>query len=478
MPVIRNFYFFLKIAIFATAFVASQTGLSVSSGQKQYEELLKRTPLLKDPQLTSYIENLGAQVVSVSEMADEKFIFSLLDDPALNAFATADNYVYINRGLLNYVSNEAQLVSVIAHEVAHVTRGHINKQSTSGAATQILSTVAAVLANSNEVYEAGMAYGNSKVRSMGRNHELEADQSGAEYMARLGYDVDQMISMLSIMKDFETLQKDQAKRKGAIRPTYHGVFASHPRNDARLRAVVSRAKNLTIDSTRGNGAEKYRALTQNLIWGENFLAKDTPKERFSDLTWRVRFDYPKGWVHSRGPTPIATTGREPDGQSTLSMSRLARTAQTPEEYLYNQLNISEIQNGEEIAPSQLKGFTGLIPRFDEITKQRSIIRVAVIYYKLSAYVFEGATNEGADFDEQDKLLLQAINTFRPITRAEIEGQRPQRIHYVKATSNTTFDGLAKAFSLSKNDVDTLRVINGLYPAGEPLAGDIVKVFRQ
>ena len=159
MPVIRNFYFFLKIAIFATAFVASQTGLSVSSGQKQYEELLKRTPLLKDPQLTSYIENLGAQVVSVSEMADEKFIFSLLDDPALNAFATADNYVYINRGLLNYVSNEAQLVSVIAHEVAHVTRGHINKQSTSGAATQILSTVAAVLANSNEVYEAGMAYG-------------------------------------------------------------------------------------------------------------------------------------------------------------------------------------------------------------------------------------------------------------------------------------------------------------------------------
>ena len=97
---------------------------------------------------------------------------------------------------------------------------------------------------------------------------------------------------------------------------------------------------------------------------------------------------------------------------------------------------------------------------------------------MSAYVFEGKTDDGTDFLEQDKLFLQAINTFRPISQAEIAGQRPQRIHYVKATSNTTFDGLAKAFSLSKNDVDTLRVINGLYPSGEPQAGEIVKVFRQ
>ena len=147
MSVIRTFIFFLKITSFATVVMASQTGLSASKGQKQYEELLKRTPLFKNAELTSYIESLGAQVVSVSEMAGEKFIFSLLDDPALNAFATADNFVYINRGLLNYVSNEAQLVSVIAHEVAHVTRGHINKQVKSGTATQVLSTVAAMLAN-------------------------------------------------------------------------------------------------------------------------------------------------------------------------------------------------------------------------------------------------------------------------------------------------------------------------------------------
>ena len=128
------------------------------SGAEIYQETLKRTQLFKDPVLTAYIEDLGRKVVAVSEMAGEKFIFTLLDSPDLNAFATADNYVYVNRGLLNYVSNEAQLVSVIAHEVAHVTRKHVNQQSSSATATKVISTIAAVLANSDEVYSLSLIH--------------------------------------------------------------------------------------------------------------------------------------------------------------------------------------------------------------------------------------------------------------------------------------------------------------------------------
>ncbi len=104
--------------------------------------------------------------------------------------------------------------------------------------------------------------------------------------------------------------------------------------------------------------------------------------------------------------------------------------------------------------------------------------MAVIYYKLYAYVFRGEVVDGDNFVEQDALFMDAIKTFRPISRAEIAGQKPQRVHYIRATGNTTFSGLAKAFGLSKKDVDILRVINGLYPAGEPSAGDIIKVFKQ
>ena len=521
------------------ACLATPLAVAAPSGAEIYEETLKRTPLFKDPILTAYIEDLGRQVVAVSEMAGEEFTFTLLDSPDLNAFATADNYVYVNRGLLNYVSNEAQLVSVIAHEVAHITRKHVNQQSSSATATKVISTIAAVLANSDEVYSAGMAYGNSKIRSLGRRHELEADGSGAEYMAKLGYDVDEMLAMLSIMKDFEILQKNQARAKGAVRPTYHGVFASHPRNDARLRAVVSRAKSLSSDVQRDDGAAAYRKLTQGLVWGENFLAKENPAERYSNMAWRVRFDLPEGWTQASGTAPVVVVGSQPEGLATLSMQRLARTAQSPEEFLYNQMNVAAVESGEAIAPARLKGFSGILKEpsaslnkepsaslnekplaslneepsaslnekpsaslnkepsasLNEKPNEKPLassnknpaatppsttksVRVAVIYYKLYAYVFRGEVVDGDNFVEQDALFMDAIKTFRPISRAEIAGQKPQRVHYIRATGNTTFSGLAKAFGLSKKDVDILRVINGLYPAGEPSAGDIIKVFKQ
>ena len=545
------------------ACLATPLAVAAPSGAEIYEETLKRTPLFKDPILTAYIEDLGRQVVAVSEMAGEEFTFTLLDSPDLNAFATADNYVYVNRGLLNYVSNEAQLVSVVAEAVTHITRKHVNQQSSSATATKVILTIAAVLANSDEVYSAGMAYGNSKIRSLGRRHELEADGSGAEYMAKLGYDVDEMLAMLSIMKDFEILQKNQARAKGAVRPTYHGVFASHPRNDARLRAVVSRAKSLSSDVQRDDGAAAYRKLTQGLVWGENFLAKENPAERYSNMAWRVRFDLPEGWTQASGTAPVVVVGSQPEGLATLSMQRLARTAQSPEEFLYNQMNVAAVESGEAIAPARLKGFSGILKEpsaslnkepsaspnekpsaslneepsaslnekpLASLNKEPSAsinekpsaslneepsaslnkepsaslnkkpnekplassnknpaatppsttksVRVAVIYYKLYAYVFRGEVVDGDNFVEQDALFMDAIKTFRPISRAEIAGQKPQRVHYIRATGNTTFSGLAKAFGLSKKDVDILRVINGLYPAGEPSAGDIIKVFKQ
>ena len=455
----------------------SVASFGAPSGEEIYEETLKNTPIFNDPELIAYINKLGREIVAVSEMADEKFTFTLLDSPELNAFATADNYVYVNRGLLNYVSNEAQLASVIAHEVAHVTCDHVKERFSKGTSNQVLSTLIYILSGSGDAAEAAMAYGQANVRSFGRRQELEADEVGAEYMAKLGYDVNEMLSMLSIMKDFETLQKEQAKSRGAIRPTYHGVFASHPRNDARLRAVVSKASKLTTGAPKSNGAVQYRELTQDLIWGNNFLAKKTPAGRYSNMRWRVRFDLPEGWTKTAGVAPIVVMGESPEKKASLSMTRLGRTAQSPEEYLFNQLKVTEVAEGENISPARLNGFTGKLKETGEDNKENTV-RVAVIFYKLHAYLFRGEVSNPDDFANFDKLFMEAISTFRTISQAEIDGQQPQKVHYIKATGNTTFDGLAQYFNLKRSDVAILRVINGLYPAGEPKAGQVIKVFKR
>lgn len=457
-----------------TALLLAPATQGATTGADIYKEVVQTTPIYKDEKLQAYIEKLGEEIISVSEMAGEKFIFTLLDSPDLNAFATRDNYIYVNRGLLNYVSNEAELVSVLAHEVGHITRDHVTGQEGQATGAQILSTIAAVLSGSNEVYEAGMAYANSIIRGHGRRNELEADEAGAKYMAKLGYAPSEMISMLSMMKDYEALQKKRAKSKGASKQTYHGIFSTHPRNDSRLRTVVSRANAFKAEESRDNGEAVYRSLTQGLIWGENFLAKEKKPERFSDMRLRVRFDFPKDWVQDSNNNKVLAIGAAEDKSARLSLQAIARTSQSPEEYLYNYLNVPQLKDSKTIAPARLKGFSGILPGKDGATDAR----IALIYYKLNAYVFTGEVEEQSSFDEMDKLFIAAINTFRPISSREIQGQKPQTIHYVKATSATTFEGLAKALALSSTDIDDLRIINGYYPSGEPKAGEWIKIFKR
>jgi predicted Zn-dependent protease len=453
---------------------SSWVSAAAITGEDIYKEVLSATPVYTDPELTAYIEKLGREIVSVSEMAGREFTFTLLDSPDLNAFATRGNYVYINRGLLNYVSNEAQLVSVMAHEVAHITRNHVTGAEGKATGAQILATLAAVFSGSNEVYEAGMAYANSLIRGHGRANELEADEAGAEYMARLGFDPREMLEMLSVMKDMESLQKKRAKEQGAPRQTYHGLFASHPRNDARLRSVVTQASSARPASTRDNGATRYRQLTDGLIWGENFAAKEKKTTRYSNMNLRVRFDFPEDWSQELDANGIGVSGEPESKDARLSMQVHPRTAQNPEEYLYNYLNISQLRDGKEIQPARLKGFTGILPGVDG----KPDVRIAVVYYKLNAYIFTGEVEDQQKFSEFDKSFQESIETFRPISRREIEGQKPKTVHYVKATSATTFDALARSLKLSKSETEDLRLINGHYPAGEPEPGEWIKIFKQ
>jgi predicted Zn-dependent protease len=358
--------------------------------------------------------------------------------------------------------------------VGHITRNHVRGQEGQATGAKVLSAIAAVLSGSNEVYEAGMAYANSLIKGHGRRNELEADEAGAEYMAKLGYSPSEMISMLSIMKDYESLQKQRAKSRGAAKQTYHGIFASHPRNDSRLRTVVTKANAFKAEVSRDNGAARYRSLTNGLVWGENFLAKEQKPERFSDMQRRVRLDFPTDWVQDANDPQSLISASPQDQSAILRVQPIARTGQSPEEYLYNYLKVSQLKNGKAIAPARLRGFTGILPG----TEGAPDSRIAVIYYKLNAYLFTGEVKDQASFADTDKLFLASVNTFRPISSREIQGQRPQRVHYVKATSVTTFAGLAKALKLSTADIEDLRIINGLYPSGEPVAGQWIKVFKR
>ena len=94
-------------------------------GKEIYDKLEKNNFLLQDKKLNAYITNIGNRILAQSNKAPFDFTFSIFNSSAINAFATPGGYIYINKGLISAVENEAQLAGVIAHEIAHANARHV-----------------------------------------------------------------------------------------------------------------------------------------------------------------------------------------------------------------------------------------------------------------------------------------------------------------------------------------------------------------
>jgi len=446
--------------------------LQAASGDDKYQQFIKQTPIVSDAKLRDYVNAIGQNLAAHSNKPKAKYTFTVLDSPGLNAFAHEGGYVYIYRGLMTYMRNEAQLAAVLAHEIGHITERHVSRQQSGNISGQVLAILAGVLSGSQDVFEAGQLLSSSLIKGYGRSMELEADLSGAQTMARAGYDPQNMIEMLSIMKDYEALKKKQSADRGGGKQTYHGLFSTHPRNDARLRTVVTEADKLAQSSpvSRSAGIETYRLQTDGMIWGENFTEKEKKPQRYSDSGKRVRFDFPKQWQWQQLLSTVK--GHNSEKTASLTMEAIPRTLQSPEEFMHNHLQVGTVRDGSVIAPVGLKGYSAIVSDNEQAPR-----RIAVIYYKLQAYVFSGEVVEVASFDQFDKLFTASINTFRTITQREIDGQKPKSIHYVRATAATDFGALAKQFDLGAYGEEELRLMNGFYPAGQPGAGAWIKIVR-
>lgn len=443
------------------------------SGDEKYQNFIKQTPPMEAPVIVAYVNKIGQRLAAKSTKPSIKYTFTVLDSPQINAFAHEGGYVYINRGLLSYMRSEAQLASVLAHEIAHITEDHIGRSIRGAMLGEVAAVLVGVATRSSEVMEATRQLSAATTTGYGRDRELEADVVGARNMVKVGYDPQAVVEMLSILKDTETFQKQKAADKGASRQTYHGLFSTHPRNDARLRTAVSEAKKAEagVEDPSADPSE-FRDIVDGLIWGENFLAKEKKPQRYSDMKAKVRVDFPEDWPWQDVDGQVVATS--PAKLAQISLSFRSRTLQSPEEFMHNELGIKKVEHGSEISPSRLKGFSAVIPAVEGKPAQR----IAVVYYKLKAYVFRGEIDPGQDFDEFDKAFNESIATFRTITQREIDGQKPKRIDYVRATKTTDFAALAKEHKLGTYGEEELLLLNGLYPNGKPEAGQWIKIIRQ
>ncbi|MEP1473164.1 MAG: M48 family metalloprotease [Halieaceae bacterium] len=445
--------------------LASLQVYAESVGDEMYRKFVEEGAIYDNPELSDYITRIGRSLVTSAKRDPDDFTFTVIDSPDINAFATPGGYVYMNRGLLAYLDNEAELAGVLSHEVAHITANHSTERRTAGVASKVLSTTVYILTGSGDLADASNMYGTELVSGYGRDQELEADGLGSEYMFKSGYEPEALLEVIGVLKDQEMFQRVKAKETGRKKGSYHGLYATHPRNDKRLQTVIRAANELQSDEYLESPEVpgEFQRHLNGLVWGAS-LQGQRPENRFYHNKLKFTFAHPEGWsVNTASQKIIASAS---DGSASMKISiRRRDPAQSPQ-VLMESLASGSLTEGKALEQAGLKGYTA------NSSAGGASKRLAVIDYRYT-YLFEGSAK---NFDSSDADLLSIVESFRPMHPKEGKSSEPRYVQYIQVPRGATMASLAASSQIPDAEAQ-LRLINGFYPRGEPRVGDWIKIIR-
>ncbi len=224
----------------ALVFLASSCSVSedqeVALGRQNAEEINSQLPIVTDPAVSAYIQNLGESIAKTTSRADLDWHFYVVNTKQVNAFALPGGYVYVNRGLIESADRLDELAGTLGHEIGHVIQRHSVKQmqteEKANVGVAVLCTLTSIC-NSGLAQAAVQVGGTALFARHSRLDELQADSEGIVNVTRAGYDPQGIPDL------FQVLLKERRYQPTIV----EGWFASHPLEEAR----ITRAKELIVE---------------------------------------------------------------------------------------------------------------------------------------------------------------------------------------------------------------------------------------
>ncbi len=447
----------------------------IELGKKAHQQLMQQYRAYENPALQRYVAGLVEELAQKSHREDLIFHVTVLDSPEVNAFALPGGYIYITRGIMAYMSSEAELVGVLAHEIGHVTARHGVRQHSVSTLLDLLGTGVGIAMENESAADLAKVGGAVLSRGYGREHELEADRLGAEYLARAGYDPEEMIKVIGILKAHEEFDKQLAKEEGREPRRYHGVFATHPENDTRLQEVVKAANKYKTATTGKINREVFLHHVDGLVLGASEKDGVLRGNKFYHNDLNLFIEFPHGWKVDNLPDRLLAKpkGKDVDTWLQITIDDLNKR-QTPKAYLREAIG-GKLNDGQAIKTPDFEGYTGETVTYTR--NGRLLNRVAAVLDNHRVYQISVSSKNRNSFDKHDGAALDAIQSMRNLKGDEIPLATPKRLKLIRAEAGDTFASLAKESDLAHHPVEQLRLLNGMYPDGEPAPGQLIKIVQ-
>ena len=457
-------------------FVLMSEQEEVALGQQYHPQIVSQHGLYPDAELQEYVNRVGQELAKASHRPHLEYHFTVLDDDIVNAFALPGGYIYITRGMLAHLNSEAELAAVLGHEIGHVTDRHAARQHSQSQLLGVLGSVAGAATGVAGSTTANL-FGGALLKGYGRNHELKADELGAEYLARTDYPPEAMIEVIEVLKNRERFEIDRARKEGREPKVYHGFLASHPDNDKRLREVVEKAKELGEGNPARVNRDGFLQHIDGMRWGQGGQAGVVRENEYYNARLAIKISMPDTWdIQSQAGKVLAVA---PGQAAALQVSTMPLAPQLrPRDFLIRRLQVTGIKEGRDVSVGGMQGFIAIAA--NESPYGKRLVRYAVIYDQSSgqAYVFSGAEKRNSVDDiAADRYFIPAIFSLDKLTPGDYALAQPAVVKVVTPNAGTNIEALAAQSPLGPYAAEQLRLLNDLYPSGEPESGQPIKVVE-
>ena len=234
---------FFRSVVLLTVFTSWLGSAYAGPGAKMYDEFEENGQIYPDSAWQEYVGELGEKLLDVSSHRGKKYHFYVLDNSQINAFATPDAYIFVNRGLIAFLSSEEQLAAVIGHEIGHVVGEHSMKRMSKARVINGALNVGSILGSifigrettENALLVADLA-STGILLNYSRSDELEADRLGIQQMHDAG------INPIGSQQFFEKLSKKDNRQSSGIEQ----LLSTHPATNDRVKQAAKLIKKLPV----------------------------------------------------------------------------------------------------------------------------------------------------------------------------------------------------------------------------------------
>jgi predicted Zn-dependent protease len=416
-----------------------------------------------DSKLEAMLNDTVERLVAASERPDLKYRVTILNSPAINAFALPTGHLYVTRGLIALANDNSELASVLSHEMAHVIARHAAIREDQVRHAALMNKVASDVLGDPQLGALALAKSKIALASFSRAQEFEADGIGVGISSRAGFDPYGATRFLTSMGRNAGLRAATAK----IDPHSLDFLSSHPATPERVNNAQANARQYTAPGPGERDKKSYLAAIDGLVFGEDPSEGFARGRRFLHPKLGFTFVAPEGY--SLDNTAQAVFGVKDGGEQALRLDLVRVPSEQP---LAQYLTSGWIDNVDAASLHELS-INGFPAATAMARGEQWAFRLYAVRFGSEVYRFIFAAK--AISPEFDRQFRDSINTFRRMTLQEIRDAKPLRLKAVTVRPRDTVETLARRMAVADRQVERFRVLNGLDPKDKLKPGDVVKI---